>query len=238
MENFVVHTLVHQKVSHTISMPTIIIKYNLLGGSPILNLSIVLRQHKVTVCKLKKSSSYVPPFRGDWEPVTVILQVLSSVEKAEPVQVCFTLRLKDQWSMWMRDGCKVYKWIMFHGHLDYCQKSPLGGRLNTKTRRPWYSESLQSLIYSILSCVRTRMNRISSKWNSVEGLVTYDFTLHLRVQDHNTWFWRCLGVCAIWRRGISIETLMMRYLNRDSHDEVSCMLILQNQDSRILIGHT
>ena len=27
----------------------------------------------------------------------------------------------------------------------------------------------------------------------VEGPVTYDFTLHLRVHDRTTWFWRCLG---------------------------------------------
>ena len=27
----------------------------------------------------------------------------------------------------------------------------------------------------------------------VEGLVTYDFTLHLRVREHTTWFWRCVG---------------------------------------------
>jgi hypothetical protein len=31
--------------------------------------------------------------------VTVTLQALSLVEKAEPVQVCFTLRLRDQRSM-------------------------------------------------------------------------------------------------------------------------------------------
>jgi hypothetical protein len=37
------------------------------------------------------------------------------------------------------DGRKVYmdsynaiKWIKFHGHLDYSQKPPLGGRPNTK----------------------------------------------------------------------------------------------------------
>ena len=41
--------------------------------------------------------------------------------------------------MWIQDGCKVYmaflhgiEWIMFHGHLDYFQKPPLGGRSNTK----------------------------------------------------------------------------------------------------------
>ena len=29
-------------------------------------------------------------------------------EKAEPVQVRFTLRLRDRRSMWMQDGCRVY----------------------------------------------------------------------------------------------------------------------------------
>ena len=39
----------------------------------------------------------------------------------------------------MRDGCKSLhgflrgiEWIGFHGHLDYFQKPPLGGRFNTK----------------------------------------------------------------------------------------------------------
>jgi hypothetical protein len=74
-------------------------------------------------------------------------QALSLVETAEPVQVRFILRLRDQHSMWMQDGCKVYMdsymvsygslhglwWIiMFHDHLDYFQESPLGGRSNTK----------------------------------------------------------------------------------------------------------
>jgi hypothetical protein len=73
------------------------------------------------------------------EPVTITLQALSLVEKAEPVQVHFTLRLRDQLSMWMQDGCNSLheflhdiEWIMFHGHLDYFQKPPLGGRSNTK----------------------------------------------------------------------------------------------------------
>ena len=49
-----------------------------------------------------------PLHAQDWELVTMTLQALSLVEKAEPVQVRFTLRLRDQWSMWMQDGCKVY----------------------------------------------------------------------------------------------------------------------------------
>ena len=44
----------------------------------------------------------------DWEPVTITLQALSLVEKVEPVQVRFTLRSRDQQSMWMQDGCKAY----------------------------------------------------------------------------------------------------------------------------------
>ena len=51
-----------------------------------------------------------------------------------------SLRLRGQWSMWMQDGCKVFlhgimhgiEGIMFHGHLDYFQKPPPGGRPYTK----------------------------------------------------------------------------------------------------------
>jgi hypothetical protein len=73
--------------------------------------------------------------------MTITLQALSLVEKEEPVQVrYFTLRLRDQQSMWMQDGCKVCmdqflhsnEWTMFHDHLDYFQKPPHGGRPNTK----------------------------------------------------------------------------------------------------------
>ena len=53
-----------------------------------------------------------------------------------------------------------------------------------KTGKPWHSERSQLLIYSILSCVRTHMNRNLLKQHLVEGPVTYDFTLHLRVRDH------------------------------------------------------
>ena len=64
--------------------------------------------------------------------MTITLQVLSLVEKAELVQVHFTLHLRDQRSVRMQDGClhgflHGIQWIMFHGHLNYSQKSPLGG---------------------------------------------------------------------------------------------------------------
>jgi hypothetical protein len=71
--------------------------------------------------------------------VTITLQALSLVEKGKPVQVRATLRLRDQQSMRMQDGCRVYmdsymalNGSCCHGHLDYFQKPPLGGRPNTK----------------------------------------------------------------------------------------------------------
>jgi hypothetical protein len=37
------------------------------------------------------------------------------------------------------------------------------------------------------------MSRKSLKYHLVEGPITYGFTLHLRIRDHTTWFWRCVG---------------------------------------------
>ena len=49
-----------------------------------------------------------PLHTSDQELVTISLQALSLVEKVEPVQVRFTLHLRDQRRMRMQDGCKVY----------------------------------------------------------------------------------------------------------------------------------
>jgi hypothetical protein len=73
-----------------------------------------------------------PLHTRDWEPMTITLQAHSLVETAEPVKVQFTLRLRDQRSMWMQDECKVYidsymtsngshfmiTWIVFKNHLS------------------------------------------------------------------------------------------------------------------------
>ena len=72
--------------------------------------------------------------------MTITFQALSLVEKVEPVQVRFTLRLRDQWSMWIQDGCKVYmdSYMASNGScfmitwIFFLQKPPLGGRPNTK----------------------------------------------------------------------------------------------------------
>jgi hypothetical protein len=72
-----------------------------------------------------------PLHTRDWEPVTITPQALSLVEKAELVQVRSTLRVRDQQSMSMQDGCKVYMdsymastgscfmvtWTIFKNHL-------------------------------------------------------------------------------------------------------------------------
>ena len=52
-------------------------------------------------------SHFTHETEGPWTLIT--LQALSLVKMAEPVQVrYFTLRLRDQRSMWMQDGCEVY----------------------------------------------------------------------------------------------------------------------------------
>ena len=67
--------------------------------------------------------------------MTIALQALSLVEKAEPVRVARTNGVSehqmDVKSTWIPTW---HTWIMFHGHLDYFQKPPLGGRPNTKPR--------------------------------------------------------------------------------------------------------
>ena len=78
----------------------------------------------------EESLNLGPLHTREWEPVSITLQALSLADKVEVVQVRFTLRLRDQWSMWMQDGCKVYMdsymasngscfmvvWIVFINH--------------------------------------------------------------------------------------------------------------------------
>ena len=83
-----------------------------------------------TLSKIHTAQQHWGPLHTrDWEPMTNTLQALSLV--AEPFQVHFTLRLRDQQSMWMQDGCEVHvdsymalngscfmvTWIIFKNHL-------------------------------------------------------------------------------------------------------------------------
>ena len=89
--------------------------------------------HKTSsICITPNSNTHLGPLHTqDWEPMTITLQALSLVGKAEPIQVRFTLHSRDQRSMWMQDGCKVYMdsymasngscfmvtWTIFNNHL-------------------------------------------------------------------------------------------------------------------------
>jgi hypothetical protein len=98
--------------------------------------------------------------------MTITIQALSLVGKAEPLQVRFTLRLRDQWSMRMQDvymdshmlsngSCFMVTWTIFKNHF---LKVSL-----TQNQETMALECSQPLIYFILPCVRTRMNRDSLK---------------------------------------------------------------------------
>ena len=107
--------------------------------------------------------------------------------------------------MGMQDGCKVYMdpymasnescfmvtWIIFK------TTSGLGGRPNTKPGD--HCTPNARMIYSNSSCVRTNRNRnsfeIAFGWRPKAQLhmTSHNFTLHVRVREHTTWFWRCLG---------------------------------------------
>ena len=116
--------------------------------------------------------------------------------KGGPVQFrYFTLRLRDQWSTWMQDGCEVYMnsymasgescfmvtWIIFQNHL---LEEGLTQNRETMALRTLLTIEL---FYFTNTCLNICLLHL------VEGMVTYDFTLHLRVRDHPTWFWRCAG---------------------------------------------
>ena len=101
--------------------------------------------------------------------MTITLQAPSLAEKVIPVQVRFTTRLRDQGSMQIQDGCKVYMdfymasngscfmvtWTIFKTHL---LKIGL-------TQKHWETMALRNAHdrYSILSCVRTHVKTNSLK---------------------------------------------------------------------------
>ena len=122
--------------------------------------------------------------------MTITLQALSLVEKVDPVQVRVTLCLRDQSSMCMQDGCKVYMdsyvasngscsmvtWIIFQNHM-----LEVGLTQNQETM-PLQALTTVDLFYFIL-CEFPHEHKFTE---IAFGLVTYDFTLHLRVRDHTT----------------------------------------------------
>ena len=134
--------------------------------------------------------------------MTITLQILSLVAKVEPVHVRFTLHLRDEWSKWMQGGCILYMdscmassgscfmvtWSIF-------KKPPLGGRPNTKPLGDHGTPNAHNCWFIVLYCVwgpaLIEIHR-NSTWLRTRSHMT-SRTLHLRVHDHTTWLWRCLG---------------------------------------------
>ena len=111
-------------------------------------------------------------------------------QKAEPVKVCFTLRLRDKCSKWLEYGCQVYlKSYMasngscVHGRFGYYHKLPLGGRPNTQSGDYGTSKSHDHQFIIFNHMWRPHMSSILLKPHLVEGLVMYIFTLHSPAHD-------------------------------------------------------
>ena len=58
-----------------------------------------------------------------------------------------------------------HQWIMFHGHLEYFQKPPLGGRPNTNLRDHGAPNAHTCQFILSYHGVRIRMNRNSLKYD-------------------------------------------------------------------------
>ena len=108
--------------------------------------------------------------------------------------------LRGQRSIWMARWMwslhrflHIIEWIMFHGHLDYSQKSLFGDRYSTKlgdhgtpnAHNCWYI-----LFYHVWGPAWIKkIIEIAVGWGP--GYIWLHTTLN--VHDHTTWFWKCLG---------------------------------------------
>ena len=153
--------------------------------------------HVEAKCPAKYVTSWGYPLgplhTQDWEHVTITLQALSLVEKVEPVQVRFTLCLRDQRSMRMQEWCKVYMfsymaskhqscfmviWTIFKSHLS-------GSRSNTKpgdhgtpnAHNRWFI-----LVYDVWGLALVELH-----WNNIR----------LRVWSHMNSHYTCKSVTTL-----------------------------------------
>ena len=97
--------------------------------------------------------------------------------------------------MWMQDGCRVYmdSYMVLNGlcFMGYFRKKPLlGGSSDTK---PGDHGNPNAHSRWLILFYRVWGGHMIRNLIEVEGLVTYDFTLYLRIRDHTAWFWRCVG---------------------------------------------
>ena len=85
-----------------------------------------------------QGSNLGPLHTWDWEPVTITFQALSLVDTAEPVQVLASrYALRDQWSTWMQNGCKVYMDSYMASNGSCCMVTWTKGHFTHETKSPW-----------------------------------------------------------------------------------------------------
>jgi hypothetical protein len=105
--------------------------------------------------------------------------------------------------------------FMFHGHLGCFQKKHLLEVGQTQNRETYGTLNAHNYWFVLFYHVWGPA-RIEIRWNSIwlRDLVTCDFTLHSRVCDHTTWFWRCVGTAFghffFWAFTISWSRLLAR----------------------------
>jgi hypothetical protein len=98
--------------------------------------------------------------------------------------------------------------------LGLFQKPPLGGRPNTKPPGEHDTPNAHNRWFILFYRVgRDPHEKTFIGLALVEGPVTYDFTLHLRVRDHTAWFWRwvflwwCLGTFLLGSHNFKVTAL-------------------------------
>ena len=166
--------------------------------------------------------------------------------------------------MWMQDGCKSLhgflrgsQWIMFHGHLDYFRKPPLGGRPSIK---PCDHGTLN--VYNRWIVLFYRMwgsTWIKIHWNSIWVRAQSHVTLHytrgpvttlygfggvlrwpwdtffwaLAIHGHGSWLVCEVALSARWSQNLkSICNYFLCKLNWSSYEyHIHC----QSEDSIIII---
>jgi hypothetical protein len=136
--------------------------------------------------------------------VTITLQALSLVEKVSSSllhtmleggtnRVCACkMDVKSTWlPTWHRIGsCFMVTWTIFKNHF-----LEVGLTQNRETMALWTLTTIV-LIYFIMceDPLELKFIEVTFGWwhSHIRG------TLHVRICDHTTWFWRCVGTGGLW----------------------------------------
>ena len=124
--------------------------------------------------------------------MTITLQALSLVEKAEPIQVHFTLRLRDWRSMWIQNGCKVYMGSYMTSYGSCCMVTWTISKYHLLeiglTQKMRDHSTMNARNHWFILCYHVwRPAWIQIFWNNI-------WLGPNHIWLHTTWFRRCLGM--------------------------------------------